>query len=230
MRRARGSQPRICREAGPGGRARAGHGRPAHASWASRTGSTERASSTTGIELRYRRPGPPDPVRGARRGPGDHDLRPAGGGQGPDRRAARCGRRRCSSRSTTSRLHGIDSDEPSIRFTHEGVREGAALRCDRRLRRLPRRLPPVGARRRPELQPARLSVRLARHPRPGRALDRGADLRAPRARLRAAQPALARAQPPLRPVRSRATRSSSGPTSGSGRSCTCGSPATTAGP
>ena len=60
-----------------------------------------------------------------------------------------------------------------------------SLRRDRGLRRLPRRLP-RGDRRRADGLRARLSVRLARHPRAVQALLRGADLREPRARLRAA--------------------------------------------
>ena len=50
----------------------------------------------------------------------------------------------------------------------------------------------------------RVSVRLARHPGGDAAVQRGADLRLPRARLRAAQHALARDQPPL-PAVSRRT-------------------------
>ena len=53
--------------------------------------------------------------------------------------------------------------------------------------------------------PARLPLRLARHPRRRRALQRGVDLRLPRARLRPPQPALARAQPALPPGAARTT-------------------------
>ena len=69
------------------------------------------------------------------------------------------------------------------------------LECDfdRRLRRLPRRLPAGDPRRVRHRVRARVPVRLARDPRGRRAVDRRADLRPPRARLRAAQPALARA-------------------------------------
>ena len=70
-----------------------------------------------------------------------------------------------------------------------GVGCRAVMRRDRGLRRLPRRLPRRDRRRADRLR-ARLSVRLARHPREVQALVRGADLREPRARLRAALDAL----------------------------------------
>ena len=54
-------------------------------------------------------------------------------------------------------------------------------------------------------------------------VERGADLRPPRARLRAAQHALARGHPPLPPVRARRRARRTGPTSASGRSCRCAS-------
>ena len=100
-------------------------------------------------------------------------------------------------------LHGIDSDQPSIRFTHEGVEK--ELRCDAiagcdGFHGVCRPSVPDGVLSFNQLDyPFAWLGILAR----GRALHRGADLRAPRARLRAAQPALARAQPPLCPMRPR---------------------------
>ena len=69
------------------------------------------------------------------------------------------------------------------------------MRLHRRLRRLPRRLPPVDPGRRADRARVRLSVQLARHPRPGGAGDGRADLRVARARLRALLDALADGQP-----------------------------------
>ena len=81
----------------------------------------------------------------------------------------------------------------------------------------------------PDRVRARLSLRLARDPRRGGAVDRRADLRLPRPRLRPAQPAVPDDQPPLPPGAARRGRRRRGPTTGSGPSCTCGSHATTAG-
>ena len=66
---------------------------------------------------------------------------------------------------------------------------------------------------------ARLSVRLARHPRPRRAVVRRARLQPSRARLRALQHALAAGDAALPAVRARRGSSTTGPTIGSGRSC-----------
>ena len=81
-----------------------------------------------GIELRFDGARPPDPVRGAGRGTGHHDLRPAGGGQGPDRSAARRGRpaavrgrRRHAARASTRAIR-------AIRFTHNGGAARAPVR------------------------------------------------------------------------------------------------------
>ena len=71
-----------------------------------------------------------------------------------------------------------------VSFTHEGASHDARVRRHRGLRRLPRRLP-AGDRRRADGLRARVSVRLARDPRRVRAVVRGADLRLPRARVRA---------------------------------------------
>ena len=83
----------------------------------------------------------------------------------------------------------VDVSRPSVSFTHEGSCCRAVVRRDRGLRRLPRRLP-RGDRRRADGLRARLSVRLARHPGEVQAVVRGADLREPRARVRAALDAL----------------------------------------
>ena len=159
-----------------------------------------------GIELRFDGHGHRIPLRGARRGPGDHvygqqevvkDLIAArldSGGAA----ALRGGRRDACTGSTPT--------EPSIQL-HATTASSKQLRCDAiaGCDGFHGDQPSVGPGRRAEPQRARLSLRLARDPGRGRALDRGADLRAARTGLRAAQPALARAQPALRPVRSRAT-------------------------
>jgi len=69
-------------------------------------------------------------------------------------------------------VHDFESDAPSVTYTHEGEAH--------------------------RLVHARVPVRLARDPRRGRTVERGARLRAPRARVRAAQPPLADPQPALR--------------------------------
>ena len=146
-----------------------------------------------------RRRAAPRPAQRARGRSLDHDLRADGGREGPDRGAAReraaaavRGRRRQRARPR----HGAASHSLHAR----GRAAGARVRRDRRLRRLPRRLPAERSGRRPPDVRARVPVRLARHPRAGRALDRRARLRAPRARLRAALAALAGALPLLRAV------------------------------
>ncbi len=81
-----------------------------------------------------------------------------------------------------------------------------AVRRDRRVRRVPRRVPRRDPGRGPADVRARLPVRVARDPRGGPAVHRGAGLREPRARVRAAQPPLPRDQqalPPGRPRRGR---------------------------
>ena len=59
----------------------------------------------------------------------------------------------------------VESERPAVRFTPRRRRARAALRRDRGLRRLPRRLPP-GDRGRAERVRARVPLRLARDPRP----------------------------------------------------------------
>ena len=94
-------------------------------------------------------------------------------------------------------LADLESDSPAIRFRYEGAT--TELRCDAvagcdgyhgvcRDARCAHRVH------------ARLPVRLARHPGRGRALQRRADLRVSRARLRPAQHALAVADQALPPV------------------------------
>ena len=85
----------------------------------------------------------------------------------------------------------VDPATPSVTFTHEGERH--TLECDviAGLRRLPRRLP-AGDRRRADRLRARVPVRLDGDPGRVRAELRGADLRPPRARVRARLAALAR--------------------------------------
>ena len=100
-------------------------------------------------------------------------------------------------------VHELDGERPSLRFEHDGRAAGARVRRHRRLRRLPRRLPREHSRERAAHVLARVPVRLAGHPGRRRAVERRADLRPPRARLRAAQPALARAEPALRAVPAR---------------------------
>ena len=56
------------------------------------------------------------------------DLRPAGGGQGPDRRAAGARRRRCASRSPTSRCTTSTTDRPRVTYVHDGAEH--ELECD----------------------------------------------------------------------------------------------------
>ena len=126
--------------------------------------------------------------------------------------AALRGRRR--RRCTTSRASGR-----AIRFTPRGRRARAALRRRRRLRRLPRHQPPDRPRRRAAHLRARVPVRVARDPGRGGALQRGAHLLPSRARLRAAQHALARRSRACTCSARPTTTSRSGPTSASGRSC-----------
>ena len=93
------------------------------------------------------------------------------------------------------------------------------MRLHRRVRRLPRRLSRNDPRGGLRTYSARVSVRLARHPGRGRAITRRADLRAPRARLRAAQPALAGDHAACTSSAGPTRTSPSGRTSASGRSC-----------
>ena len=99
-------------------------------------------------------------------------------------------------------VRDIETDHPSIRFVRAGSEE--VIDCDfiagcDGFHGVSREAIPSGVLTR---VPPRVPVRLARDPRGRRALDRRAHLRASRARLRPAQPAIADDQPPLRPGRS----------------------------
>ena len=139
---------------------------------------------------------PPHRLHGADRQARDHGLRPARGGEGPHRRAPRRRRRSCFSRSRTSRSHDIDTRQAAAsRFRHDGTsRRSTATSSPAATASTASaaRAIPAGAL---HVLRARLSVRLARHPRRGAAVARRTDLRRPRARLRAAQHAHAAAQP-----------------------------------
>ena len=103
-------------------------------------------------------------------------------------------------------VHDLDAERPRIRLHARRRGAGARMRRDRRLRRLPRRLPAEHPGRRAAHVRARVPVRLARDPRAGRAVDGRARLRAPRARLRAPLAALAGAVALLRAGRARRGR------------------------
>ena len=96
--------------------------------WASATACDARGPRPRGHRAAVRRRAPPDRLPVAHRRPHDHRLRPAGGRQGPDRRAARRRGGRCSSRSRTCALARRRVGTPSIRFLHEG--DARELACD----------------------------------------------------------------------------------------------------
>ena len=110
--------------------------------------------------------------------------------------AALRGRRRRAARPR-------DASGPCDPLPPRGRRARAALRRHRGLRRLPRHQPPDHPRRRAARLRARVPVRVARDPGRGGALQRGAHLLPSRARLRAAQHALAQAHAPVPAVRAR---------------------------
>ena len=142
-----------------------------------------------GLELRFDGAGHRIDLADADRRAHDHRLRPAGGGQGPDRRAPGCRRRRCASRSSDVSVHDLDGRRARRSASrHEGAEH--ELRCDviagcDGFHGICRDAIPAGVLTRLR---ARVPVRLARHPGRGRALHRGAHLLPPRPRLRAAQP------------------------------------------
>ena len=78
------------------------------------------------------------PMRGSRAA--SHDLRPAGGREGPDRRAAGA-RRRAALRGRRRRRTRPRRRAPAHHVPHDGDAHELDLRLHRRLRRLPRRLP-----------------------------------------------------------------------------------------
>ena len=100
-------------------------------------------------------------------------------------------------------LHDLETRRPAHPLPPRGRRARAALRRHRGLRRLPRHQPPDDPRRRAAHLRARVPVRVARDPGRGGALQRGAHLLPSRARLRAAQHALAQAHAPVPAVRAR---------------------------
>ncbi len=97
---ARGAKPGARRGPRSRRRARAGNGRPPRADRRRRPHAA-RGAGAPRDRAPVRRARPPDRVRRADRRPNDHDLRPAGGGEGPDRRAARRPGGRSGSRSRT---------------------------------------------------------------------------------------------------------------------------------
>ena len=153
----------------------------------------------------------------------DHGLRPAGGGQGPDRRAA--GRRRAAAvrGRRTWRVHDLDGDRPRDHATAtDGERARAGVRRHRRLRRLPRHLPRRrsragvlhGLRARAIRSPGSASSPQRRRPREELIYahhERGFALHSMRS------PTLTPALPAVRAGRGSRR---AGPTTGSGRSCT----------
>ena len=131
----------------------------------------------------------------------DRRLRADRGRQGPDRGTARerpasSTSRSPTSRSTTSTATGRGS-ATRTRAREHVLECDVVAGCDG-FHGVCRAEHPG---RRPPRAHARVPVRLARDPRDRRAVARRADLRADRARLRAAQHALARALAPLPPVR-----------------------------
>ena len=120
-------------------------------------------------------------------------------------------------RRTTSRPSGR-----AIRFTHDGARARARVR-----RRSPAATASTASAARAS-RPACCATFEREYPfgwlgilADVAAVERRARLRPPRARLRAAQPALARAQPRSTSSAAPTRTSPSGPTSASGRSCSC---------
>ena len=106
------------------------------------------------------------------------------------------------------------------RLHARGRAADARVRRGRRLRRLPRRLPPGDPRRRPDRLRPHLPVRLARDPRPRRRRPRTSSIYSRHERgFALLQRALARGQPPVPPGASPTRTSTSGPTTASGTSC-----------
>ena len=152
----------------------------------------------------------------------DHRLRPARGPEGPDQAPA--GRRagRSCSRSRSQAVDDVDRHQPKIRFTTKDG-EAEELACDfvagcDGCHGVCRSAIPEGTVRKDyfRVYPFGWFGILAEAP----PSSRRADLRPPRARLRAGQHALARACSGSTSSATRATRSRTGRTTGSGRSCT----------
>ena len=104
---------------------------------------TARASSTTASSCSSTARATASPLSELTGGASDRHLRPDRGGQGSDRAAAR--RRRAAALRGRRRDACTTSKRPAprSRSAHEGARARARVRRDRRLRRLPRRLPAV---------------------------------------------------------------------------------------
>ena len=155
VRDPRGARPRVRAAARARRRARAGDDGPDGRGRARRADARARASCTTGVELRFDGEGHRIALTRADRRPRDHDLRPAGGRQGPDRRAPGV--------RAAAALRGLRRDgRPGRRrgaLHARGRAARAGVRRDRGLRRLPRRLP-AGDRRRADGLRARVPVRL----------------------------------------------------------------------
>ena len=135
-------------------------------------------------------------------------------------RAAGRRRRRCASRSTTSRVHDLDTRRPRVRFRHDGAEH--ELRCD--FIAGCDGFHGVCRARDPATACSRSTSATTRSPGSGilaevAPVDRRADLRPPRARLRAAQHALAERHAGCTCSARPTTTSTTGPTSASGRSC-----------
>src|SRR3954453_11018938 len=194
-RHPRGPLARVCRAPRPRRRPGAGDRRPARRP-GRRRAAAARGDGPPRHRAALRRGGAPHRAQRPDRRARDHALRPAGGRQGPDRppggdrRAAALRGRRCARRGHRDR-------SPAHPLSPRRRRARARLRGGRRVRRLPRRLPPGAARPPSDRLRARLPPRLARDPRRGRAVDRGAHLLPLRPRVRPAQHALAAAQPPV---------------------------------
>ena len=217
VRRPGEPQPRLYREPHPRRPARAMGDRPPDRD-RRRRAHAARGHVPRRRLFRFRRRAAPHQFPRAGRQGRDH-LRPAGGGEGPDRPPA--GRRRAdpvrgrpTSASTTSA-----AARPKIRFQPRRQGPGARLRFHRRLRRLSRHLPAEHSGERAHRLRSRISVRLGRHP-VGIAAARGrADLCLSRARLCALHHALADAWRGSICNARRTTTSRTGRTRASGRSC-----------
>ncbi len=150
-----------------------------------------------GVELRFDGAGAPDRAQRPHRWPRDHDLRPAGGRQGPDRGAGRARVCRSCSRSPTC---AVDPESGTVTYTHEGDRtrskrdliagcdgfHGVCRPAIQDVLTVYERVYPFGW----------MGILAECAPASG-----GADLRAPRARVRARLDALARDHAPVPAVR-----------------------------
>ena len=177
-----------------------------------------------GVNLQFDGRAPPDRLHRAHRAP-HHRLRPAGGGEGPHRGAAR-GRRDHPVRGARRRARPASTTErPTIAFTHGGAGHELACSvvagCDGFHGVCRAAIPAggaVGVRARVPVRVARASwPRSRRRPTSSStpSSDRG---------FASAQPALPRALPPLPPGRPARRPRQLARRRGSGRSCSSGSP------